>query len=85
MRLYPGPVEGTGLSLVGLLDAEHRHVVFGGYQPGTWQVVYTVGWGDCQAGCIDQHTWTYQVTPDGTVTLISEEGSPVPSGGGGAS
>jgi uncharacterized surface anchored protein len=50
-----------------------------GYTPGSWQVVYTIGWGDCQAGCIDQHTWTYQVAPDGTVTLISEEGSPLAS------
>jgi hypothetical protein len=56
-----------------------------GYQPGSWQVVYQIGWGDCQAGCIDRHTWTYEVTPDGTVTLISEEGSPVPTNVGGAS
>ncbi len=47
--------------------------------PVTWTIIYRIGWGDCQAGCIDQHVWTYQVDPDGTVTLLSESGSPLPS------
>jgi hypothetical protein len=47
---------------------------------GAFIVRFTIGWGDCPAGCIDKHTWTYAVGPDGTVTLQSEDGSPVPSG-----
>jgi hypothetical protein len=47
---------------------------------GAFVVRFTVGWGDCPAGCIDKHTWTYAVGPDGTVTLQSEDGSPLPSG-----
>lgn len=37
-----------------------------------------VGWGDCMAGCISHHAWTFSVARDGTVTLVGEEGDPVP-------
>ncbi len=47
---------------------------------GAFVVIVTVGWGDCQAGCIERHTWTYAVAPDGTVKLLSETGDPVPPG-----
>ncbi len=47
---------------------------------GAFVVIVTVGWGDCQAGCIERHTWTYGVAPDGTVTTLSETGDPVPPG-----
>ena len=46
--------------------------------PSAWTVVFEVGWGDCQAGCIDRHTWTYLVERDGTVTYQEETGSPLP-------
>ncbi len=42
-------------------------------------VAVRVGWGDCQAGCIDEHRWVYAVQPDGSVRLQSEEGSAVPA------
>ena len=48
-------------------------------------VTFEVGWGDCPAGCIDRHGWTFAVARDGTVTLVDERGSsPVPSGVPGA-
>jgi hypothetical protein len=47
--------------------------------PVPWSVTFHVGWGDCQAGCIDEHIWTYRVDPDGAVTLVSETGSPLSS------
>ena len=46
--------------------------------PVPWRVVFRVGWGDCPAGCIDEHTWTYEVGVDGSVTFVTEAGSPVP-------
>jgi hypothetical protein len=46
---------------------------------GGYQIEITVGWGDCIAGCIDRHVWTYLVEPDGTLELIAEEGDDVPS------
>jgi hypothetical protein len=42
-----------------------------------WQVQIYLGWGDCPAGCINHHTWVYQVTRDGAVELLSEEGDPL--------
>jgi hypothetical protein len=49
-----------------------------------FDVTFEVGWGDCPAGCIDRHRWNYSVSRDGAVTLVSESGSPVPSGVPGA-
>lgn len=45
---------------------------------GAFIVTVRLGWGDCQAGCIDEHTWVYAVLPDGTVNLQSEGGPAVP-------
>ena len=49
-----------------------------GTPPGAWLVVVTVGWGDCQAGCINRHVWSWRVTPTGLVTVESESGPAVP-------
>jgi hypothetical protein len=46
---------------------------------GAYLVTVQVGWGDCPAGCINGHSWTYAVGPDGRVTLQSEGGDPVPA------
>jgi len=53
--------------------------------PGTvgWRIVITKGWGDCQAGCISRHTWTYDVDGAGEVTLVDEGGDALPDGSGG--
>jgi hypothetical protein len=48
-------------------------------------VTIEVGWGDCQAGCIDRHHWTYSVRTDGTIHLDREDGPPVPAGVPGSS
>ncbi len=46
---------------------------------GGYPLEIIVGWGDCPAGCIDRHTWTYEVKPDGTLELVSEAGPEVPA------
>lgn len=43
-----------------------------------WEIVVRIGWGDCPAGCISEHRWTYGVTTAGTVSLIDESGAPIP-------
>lgn len=43
-----------------------------------WEVIVRVGWGDCPAGCISEHVWTYEVGRDGRVALVGESGEPVP-------
>ena len=45
-----------------------------------FEVTYEVGWGDCPSGCIDRHHWTFSVTRDGAVTLLSESGPSLPPG-----
>jgi hypothetical protein len=45
---------------------------------GAFVVTVRIGWGDCPAGCIDEHVWHYAVTPDGAVSVVSEEGGAVP-------
>ena len=46
---------------------------------GGYRVELTVGWGDCMAGCIERHVWTFDVDASGGVKLVSETGDPVPS------
>jgi hypothetical protein len=45
---------------------------------GGFQVMFTVGWEDCPAGCINRHRWAFAVAPDGRVGLIGEDGPAVP-------
>jgi Carboxypeptidase regulatory-like domain len=52
--------------------------------PGGYQVRIEIGWGDCPSGCIDRHDWTFSVSTAGAITLVSEQGPPVPAGVGGA-
>jgi hypothetical protein len=46
---------------------------------GGYQVVFNIGWDDCPAGCINRHTWTFAVAPDGQLGLIGEDGPEVPA------
>ena len=45
---------------------------------GAFVVTVRIGWGDCEAGCIEEHVWHYAVAPDGAVSVVSEEGAAVP-------
>jgi hypothetical protein len=47
-----------------------------------WSVVIRIGWGDCEAGCINEHRWTYAVGRDASVQLTREEGDPLPGATG---
>jgi len=46
---------------------------------GGFRIELTIGWGDCMAGCIERHVWTFDVDASGGVKLVSETGDPVPS------
>ena len=52
-------------------------------EPGgsaTWIVVYTYGWNDCNAGCINGHSFVYQVDPlTGAATFDSHQGDVLPA------
>lgn len=52
-------------------------------EPGsdaTWIVVYTYGWNDCESGCINGHSFVYQVDPlTGAATYDSHQGDVLPA------
>jgi hypothetical protein len=43
-----------------------------------YNVTIRVGAGDCMAGCIEQHTYSYSVTRAGQISLVIDEGDDVP-------
>ena len=45
-----------------------------------WIVVYTYGWNDCESGCINGHSFVYQVDPvTGAATFDSHQGDVLPA------
>jgi hypothetical protein len=42
-------------------------------------VTVRVGWGDCESGCIDEHSWVFDVARGGQVSVASEAGPDVPA------
>jgi hypothetical protein len=65
-----GPLESDSIGQANYWDAD---ATTDGYA-----LRYSIGWGDCMAGCIDRHVWTYEVWPDGRVELVGEAGPEVP-------
>jgi hypothetical protein len=47
-----------------------------------WEVLIRIGWGDCPAGCINEHRWTYTVARSGSVKLVKEQGDLLPDATG---
>jgi hypothetical protein len=45
----------------------------------TWRVDYSLGWGDCPSGCINQHAWSFSVSYDGYVDHLGSSGPDIPS------
>lgn len=45
---------------------------------GMWELEYSLGWGDCPAGCTARHYWTFMVRPDGFVLYVGGRGDPIP-------
>ncbi len=49
-------------------------------QGGAWRLDYSVSWGDCMAGCINGHFWTFVVSDGGSVTFLGQRGPTPPPG-----
>ncbi len=62
----------------GLIGAS-KHWISEPHAGGGYRIELTIGWGDCPAGCIERHVWTFDVDATGGVSLVSETGDPVPS------
>jgi len=37
-----------------------------------WDLVFRKGWGDCPAGCINNHYWYFSVSKDSTIEAAGE-------------
>jgi hypothetical protein len=62
----------------GLIGQSSWYAVAPASGVGAFVVEIRVGWGDCEAGCINEHAWVIAVAPDGAVSIQSETGPPVP-------
>jgi len=47
-------------------------------QADGWTLEYSVGWGDCLAGCIGRHWWSFRVNTAGAVTFLGSRGMQLP-------
>jgi len=76
-----GPFADFSYNTGALIGASKYYDVKGA--PGSaaaWIVVYTYGWNDCPSGCINGHSFSYQVEPlTGTVTFESHQGDALPA------
>ena len=70
---------GIGPRDLGLIGQSSWYEVMPASGVGAFVVTVRIDWGDCPAGCINEHSWTYAVLPDGTVDLQSEGGPAVPA------
>ena len=76
-----GPFDEFSYNDGALIGATKYYDVKG--EPGSaaiWIVVYTYGWNDCESGCINGHSFVYQVDPiTGTATFDSHKGDALPA------
>lgn len=45
--------------------------------PSYTELLYSYGWDDCQAGCINKHFWKFRVYSDCSVEFVQRYGSPI--------
>ena len=76
-----GPFDAFTYNDGALIGATKYYDVKG--EPGSaaiWIVVYTYGWNDCESGCINGHSFVYQVDPlTGAATFDSHQGDALPA------
>ena len=44
---------------------------------GSWELEYSLGWGDCPSGCTLRHYWRFQIKVNGNVEFQGSYGDPV--------
>jgi hypothetical protein len=64
---YPDGAIGSGNNIIASLYLNHKEYTF------------TIGWGDCPAGCINRRFWDYIVTSSGEVKYLGSYGDSLPS------
>ncbi len=63
----------------GIIGQASWYTVEPASEAGVYVVTVRVGWGDCESGCIDEHSWVFAVAPNGVVSVVSESGPTVPA------
>ena len=53
--------------------------ISGTIEPGVLRLAYSIGFGDCAAGCIGRHFWFFEVHEDGAARYRGTNGDPIPS------
>ena len=48
-------------------------------EPGLLRLAFSLGFGDCPAGCVGRHYWFFEVTEDGVARFRGTNGDPVPT------
>jgi hypothetical protein len=73
------------LSIAGIEAADANQFVGAGndiegtIEPGILRLAYSVGFGDCPAGCINRHYWFFEITEDGAARYRGTNGDPIPT------
>lgn len=74
-----GPFDGFVAESDGLIGASQTYAATGDASQG-WTIDFRYGWGDCQAGCISVHTFSYAVDAmTGEVSYAGHEGDELPA------
>jgi hypothetical protein len=74
-----GPFDGFIAESDELIGASATYAAEGDSEQG-WTIDFTYGWGDCQAGCISAHTFSYAVDAmSGEVSYAGHEGDELPT------
>lgn len=72
-------------SIVGIEAADANAFAGGGndieatIEPGLLRLAYSIGFGDCAAGCIGRHYWFFEITEDGSARYRGTNGDPIPT------
>lgn len=67
LEAHPSPTGGDGSDITASRAAAH------------WMLEYSLGFGDCPAGCISRHFWSFRVHPNGLVEFAGSGGPPPPA------
>jgi hypothetical protein len=85
IRTFPATLAARFATMPGVIWAEPNG--YGGDgndirarpENGGWRLEYSVGFGDCPAGCTGRRVWTFVADATGAVRYLGASGDPLPS------
>ena len=70
-------IDGVVFAEPNFFIGDGNDITMSGYGSGEITLTYSVGWGDCQAGCIYRHYWEFTIDEDCEVVFQGEYGDPL--------